>query len=81
MPTCILPTTKAQVRPEAHPTRLAIERDLTDPSRARIICSPRDLTALLELMPVEEIARPHPLWARLLWICEGGQRRRAWRLG
>jgi hypothetical protein len=74
-------TTNAKARPEAHLTRSPIERDWTDPSRPWIICSTRDLTALLEVMPVKEIARSQPLWARLLWICKDGQRRRARRLG
>jgi hypothetical protein len=77
----IPPTTKTQARPEAHLTRSPIERDWTDPSRPWIICSTRDLTALLEVMPVKEIAHSQPLWARLLWICKDGQRRRARRLG
>jgi hypothetical protein len=41
-------------------------------SRTRIVCSPRNLTALCEMVPVQDIARPQSLWARLLWIRRHG---------
>ena len=77
-PTFILPTTKPGLTPL---TRSPIEHDGADTSRAWIICSSWDLTALLEVMPVEEIARSQRLWARLLWIWKGGRRHRTRRLG
>jgi hypothetical protein len=51
-----------------------IIKNRAHPPRTRIVCGSRNLTALREVMPVQDIARPQSLCAWLLRICQHWRR-------
>lgn len=73
----MLPRRKPPAHSRAHSGKSPIIENRVRDSRTCIVCSSRNLTALCEVVPIQEIASPQSLWARLLWIRKDRRRHRA----